>query len=141
LRQLYPVETICMHGSPYSKYDNKALWEEYSYSQYGIIAEPYFDLNFNDMLYLTDTGRRWDGAAFSVRDKISVDHASMIELKGELKSTMDIISAAESGFLPDKLMITTHPQRWTDQLIPWTRELVLQNFKNIIKYIIVRSRR
>ena len=27
-RQFYPVKTICMHGSPTSKYDNRKIWEE-----------------------------------------------------------------------------------------------------------------
>ena len=31
------------------------------------------------------------------------------------RSTFDIIEAAEKGLLPDKMMINTHPQRWTDQ--------------------------
>jgi hypothetical protein len=35
----------------------------------GIIGEPYFDVDFSKMLYLTDTGRRWDGGIVSVRDK------------------------------------------------------------------------
>ena len=37
---------------------------------YGIIAEPYFDLDFDEVFYLTDTGRRWDGDDVSVRDKV-----------------------------------------------------------------------
>ena len=43
LRQLAPIETICMHGSPLSKYDNRMLWEYYDYRDFGIIGEPYFD--------------------------------------------------------------------------------------------------
>jgi hypothetical protein len=27
LRKLAPVKTICMHGSPCSKWDSKALWK------------------------------------------------------------------------------------------------------------------
>ncbi|MBC8179929.1 hypothetical protein H8E88_02285 [candidate division KSB1 bacterium] len=38
LRKLYPVKTICMHGSPLSKYDNRLLWEKYDYRDYGIIG-------------------------------------------------------------------------------------------------------
>jgi hypothetical protein len=37
---------------------------------FGIIAEPYFDVDFKEVLYLTDTGRRWDGDEVSVRDKV-----------------------------------------------------------------------
>src|SRR5690625_2901666 len=58
-----------MHGSPLSRYDNRDLWKSYSYRDYGIIAEPYFDMDFSRVLYLTDTGRRWDGDKVSVRDR------------------------------------------------------------------------
>ena len=68
-REIYPVKTICMHGSPLSKYDNRLLWEKYDYRDFGIIGEPYFDIDFSEVLYLTDTGRRWDGV--SLRDKVS----------------------------------------------------------------------
>ena len=59
-----------MHGSPRSKWDSKDLWKKYNYRDYGIIGEPYFDVNFDNMFYLTDTGRRWDGWKVSVRDKV-----------------------------------------------------------------------
>ncbi len=36
------------------------MWKRYSYRDFGIIAEPYFDVDFGEVLYLTDTGRRWD---------------------------------------------------------------------------------
>ena len=49
------------------------------------------------------------------------------------RKTWDIIDAAEKGLLPDKVMINTHPQRWTDNPVEWTKELVWQNFKNVIK--------
>ncbi len=60
-----------MHGSPLSKWDNRDLWKKYDYRDFGIIAEPYFDLDFDEVFYLTDTGRRWDGSSVSVRDKVS----------------------------------------------------------------------
>ena len=69
LRKLVPVTTICMHGSPLSKWDRRAIWEKYDYRALGITAEPYFDVDFNHTFYLTDTGRRWDGYKVSVRDK------------------------------------------------------------------------
>jgi len=47
-----------MHGSPLSKYDNRKIWEKYDYRDYGIIAEPYFDIDFNEVFYMTDKGRK-----------------------------------------------------------------------------------
>ncbi|MBC8180177.1 hypothetical protein H8E88_03550 [candidate division KSB1 bacterium] len=55
-------------------------------------------------------------------------------------STQDIIDAAFADKLPDKIMITVHPQRWSDSFLPWIRELVWQNFKNQVKKYVVRSK-
>jgi len=171
LREFYPVKTICMHGSPLSKYDNRELWEKYDYRDFGIIAEPYFDVDYDEVFYLTDTGRRWDGEKVSVRDKVGSQRSEVRGQKSEVggwrsndrrqrtegkedkeirglevkqwpsfHSTFDIIAAVEKGLLPDRVMINTHPQRWTDKPLPWVRELLWQNFKNLIKqYFYVRK--
>ncbi len=34
-RKIVPVKTICMHGSPLSKWDNKKIWEKYDYRGFG----------------------------------------------------------------------------------------------------------
>ena len=150
-RELYPVKTICMHGSPLSKWDNRDLWKKYDYRDFGIIAEPYFDLNFDEVFYLTDTGRSWNNSKASVRDKVKKTEVSgqrsevgkgqrsdvgdqISEVKDlRFRHTWDIILAAESGLLPDKIMINTHPQRWDDRFGPWVKELVWQNVKNVVK--------
>jgi len=62
-----------MHGSLLSKWDNWDLREKYDYRDFGIIAGPYFDVDFDEVLYLTDTGRRWDGDKVSVRSKAISD--------------------------------------------------------------------
>ena len=146
LRKLYPVKTICMHGSPLSKWDNRDLWKRYNYKDYDIIAEPYFDLDFDKVFYLTDTGRRWDGDAFNVRDKVeTLERGNVRTVKREMafeglrfRHTWDIIEAVDRGLLPNKMMINTHPQRWTNSPMEWTKELLWQNVKNVVKYFYVR---
>lgn len=136
-RQFYPVRTICMHGAPTSQWDGKDLWKKYSYRDLGIIGEPYFDVDFADVFYLTDTGRCWDGFKVSVRDKIPV-YQDQWNAKGLVYHTTDaIIQAAEQGSLPPRIMITTHPQRWTDNRRAWVKELLIQNLKNLIKRLII----
>ena len=132
-RQFYPVRTICMHGAPTSQWDGKELWKHYDYRDLGIIGEPYFDIDFSQMFYLTDTGRCWDGYKVSVRDKIPVYQDQWNALGLVYHATNDIIHAAEQGSLPTRIMITTHPQRWTDRPLAWLKELLVQNAKNIIK--------
>ncbi len=132
LRKLVEVKTICMHGSPRSKFDNKEIWNKYDYRSLDIIGEPYYDVNFDEVFYLTDTGRRWDGWKTSVRDKVS---QQMNWIKQDLvyHSTDDIISALNNNQLPNKIMFTMHPQRWSEGGIPWFKELILQTIKNEIK--------
>lgn len=129
LRKLVPVTTICMHGSPRSQWDSKKLWEKYDYRTLGIIGEPYFDLDFNKIFYLTDTGRRWDGWRMSVRDKVP-QQDEWIKKGWVYHSTRDIIKAIQSDTLPYPLMMTFHPQRWTDKPFPWVKEWLLQGIKN-----------
>jgi hypothetical protein len=52
-------------------------------------------------------------------------------------STFDVIAAIEAGRFPDKVMMTVHPQRWTDDPLLWTRELISQNIKNVVKTILI----
>lgn len=138
-RKNFDIKTICMHGSPRSKYDNKIIWshrdangKQYNYKDLGIIGEPYYDIDFNEFAYFTDTGRRWNGERFSIRDKVNSKY------NFNFKSTQDIINNIEK--LPNKVMFTIHPERWHNSTIPWVKELVWQNFKNVVKRVVVKKR-
>lgn len=137
-RQFYSVKTICMHGSPCSKYDSRDLWKHYDYHDFGIIGEPYFDVDFSQVLYLTDTGRRWDGFNMSVRDKIPVYQDRWLKEGLVYHSTNDIIQAIGMGALPERLMMTTHPQRWTDAWGEWLVEMSSQAIKNVVKRVLLK---
>jgi len=132
LKALVNIQTVCMHGSPLSKYDNKIIWKKYNYKELGIIGEPYLDLDWNEFGYFTDTGRRWNGDRHNVRDKVKSKY------QFDFKSTFDIINNVNS--LPNKLMITLHPQRWSNNIFNWYKELITQSGKNIIKeYFFVKN--
>lgn len=135
-RQYYPVSTICMHGAPTSKWDGRELWKHYDYRQYGIIGEPYFDVDFSQVFYLTDTGRCWDGYKVSVRDKIPMYQDQWTANGWVYSRTQQIVKAAQYNQLPTRIMITTHPQRWTNNPVLWAKELVIQNLKNAIKRLL-----
>ncbi|MBR3698919.1 MAG: hypothetical protein IKM85_05295 [Bacteroidales bacterium] len=140
LRALVPVSTISMHGSPKSKWDSRDLWEHYDYHRLGIDTESYLDTDFSKVFYLTDTGRRWDGFNVSVRDKIPEFQDRWTSQGLVYHSTDDIIRAVVGETFPRNVLITTHPQRWTNRHIPWVWELVLQNFKNLVKRAIVKNK-
>ena len=126
-RQFYPIKTISMHGSPILPYDNRDMWNSFDYHQWKIIGEPYFDIDYQHVAYLTDTGRRWNDTQSNRRDKVDSPY------QFNFKTTDEVIDAIRRGHLPDQLMITTHPQRWSDNIIKWTQELIFQHIKNKIK--------
>ena len=138
-RQYYPVKTICMHGAPRSKFDGRDLWKQFDYHDYGIVGEPYFDVDFSKVFYLTDTGRRWDGFNVSVRDKVPVYQDEWKRQGWAYHGTDDILDAIGTGVFPRQLMMTTHPQRWTDRRGEWLREKVGQTAKNVVKGWMVKS--
>lgn len=128
-----PITSICMHGSPRSPWDSKDLWKKYDYRTLGVTFEPYLDTDFSKTFYLTDTGRRWDGFKVSVRDRIPEHQDRWVKEGLVFYGTDDVIKAAEQGRLPKMLIITTHPQRWNEELGPWIKEFILQNLKNMVK--------
>ena len=137
-QQFYLVKTICMHGAPRSKYDGRDLWKRFDYHDYGVLGEPYFDVDFSKVFYLTDTGRRWDGFNVSVRDKVPVYQDEWIRQGLIYHYTEDILKALERKSFPKQLMMTTHPQRWTNSTCPWLKELCCQSVKNVAKGLLVR---
>jgi hypothetical protein len=175
-RKSFDIKTICMHGSPLSRYDNRMIWEKYDYRELGIIAEPYFDVDFGQVFYITDTGRKWNNEGASVRDRVdsgfdiqvkSTKHLIELVKRGKdkkkssaheitrnsTKGRRDELSAGEKipadkasplrgtkTQLPDKIMINVHPQRWHDRPLPWVKELVGQNVKNVVKAALIKIR-
>ncbi|WP_321332899.1 hypothetical protein [uncultured Bacteroides sp.] len=137
IREFYPAKTICMHGSPLSKWDNRKLWEKYNYREIGIIGEPYFDVDYSKVLYITDTGRGWSNAKVSVRDKIANSNKT---LQLNIKNTQQMIEMIESNCFPNYIIINTHPQRWFPFGINWMKELLLQALKNRVKRILILIR-
>jgi len=103
------------------------LWKRYDYKGLGIIAEPYLDIDYNHVFYITDTGRKWNNKASSIRDRVN----SRFNIP--IRSTFHFMELARQNALPDRIMINVHPQRWHAKAWPWVRELVWQNVKNVVK--------
>ena len=137
LREIAPVRSICMHGSPRSPFDSRDIWRKYDYRTLGIETEPYLDTDFSKVFYLTDTGRRWDGYKVSVRDKVPEYQDKWTSEGLVFHSTDDVIGGLESGRIPQRLMLTVHPQRWNPFGALWLEELTLQKAKNLVKRLIL----
>jgi hypothetical protein len=116
-RKICPVDTICMHGSPLSKYNNRDLWKYYDFHSYGILGEAFlsFEQDHNDIHYLTDTGRTWSNR-HTLRDVMKTKPGSDNPLS--LDTTDDLI-AWISQRSEKRLYITVHPERWSSNPGEW----------------------
>lgn len=144
LRKVVPITTACAHGSPRSPWNSQNLWKHHDIHTLGIDYEPMLDTDFSKTLYLTDTGRRWDGYKVSVRDKVPQFQEQWQREGLVFHSTDDIIHAISDvhhkihGY---RLLINTHPQRWMPFGTRWVIEAGLQQWKNIAKSLIVKQQK
>lgn len=142
LRKIAPITTACAHGSPRSRWNSQDIWKQYDIHSLGIEYEPMLDTDFSSTLYLTDTGRRWDGCRVSVRDKVPTFQKRWKKEGLSFHTTNDIIHAINNINHPIhqyNLLINTHPQRWMPFGIYWIKEALLQRTKNIAKRLIVST--
>jgi hypothetical protein len=133
-RSLCDVRTICMHGSPLSRYDNRDLWKRYDFREFGIVGEAYLSMAGKDLRYLTDTGRNW-GGKHSVRDAMPGAGA----VPPSVETTDDLInwigSAGEEG-----LYLTVHPERWAMSEGEWAVGSLTDLAVNMGKAVFVAMR-
>jgi hypothetical protein len=110
------------------------LWKVYNYLNYGIIGEPYFDTDFNEVFYITDAGRAWNNKDINKRDKVKSKY------NFTFNHTNDIINALKENKLPDKIMVNIHPEFWTDETFKWYRIYLNRKLRNTVKKIILRNK-
>lgn len=132
LRKFYPVKTICMHGSPLSKWDNKTIWQHYDYKKYGILADTSLDIDYEKVFYISDNGRAWNRTSVSVRDKV----VSSFDIP--IKNSFHLIEMIRQGRLPDKIMINAHPDTFFDFGVKYGLNWAFIEAKNLAKWIIVK---
>lgn len=131
-RALCDVRTICMHGSPLSRYDNRDLWKRYDFGEFGIAGEAYLSMAGKGLRYLTDTGRTW-GGKHSVRDAMPGAGAVPVETTDDLTCWIEF-SGAEG------LYLTVHPERWAVSEGEWATNYVKDIVVNTGKAVLVAMR-
>jgi len=131
-RKIARVETICMHGNPLTKWDNRDLWKRYDFREFALVGEAYLSFDASKTTYLSDTGRAW-GGRHKVKDLLPGACASGCVMM--LSSTDDV-----TGFVlrahPAVCYILTHPERWNENPVDWTLSLVSDVAVNVAKTVL-----
>lgn len=134
-REKYDVKTVCMHGNPLSKYDNRDMWGRCRLSDFGLLGEPYLSLDYHKFTYFSDSGRNWDINKNKIKDTLlSPEQAAGV------RNTDDLIQLIRMGNIQD-ICILTHPERWPRTGASYCYRYFVDMVYNVGKWIIVKSRR
>jgi len=132
-RKICEVKTICMHGSPLSKYDNRDLWKIYDFKEFGILGEAY--LSVEEINYFSDTGRTWSPRN-KLRDvlkytNVPINQCALVE------NTDDLLDLIKSG-KENRLYLLAHPERWASNSFEWLwyhmKDIVFNIGKKIVRH-------
>lgn len=136
-KRICDIKTICMHGSPLSKFDNRDLWKRYNFQDFGIVGEAYLSFNDTniDLQYFTDTGRTWSGKK-SIRDVIPTQ-SEITNIKKNIHSTDQLIDWLKKE-IPGELYLTIHPERWSNNFMEWILWGLLDHSMNFGKQIFTK---
>ncbi|RJQ27855.1 MAG: hypothetical protein C4589_07755 [Peptococcaceae bacterium] len=130
-REICQVKTICMHGSPLSKYDNRDLWEHYDFKEFGLAGEAY--LSVKGVSYFSDTGRSWNWKN-KMRDFVADNCGNNFNVN----STFELIGLIKAK-RAKRLYILAHPERWaaseTERIFSWAVDYVFNAGKKVLQKI------
>jgi|TARA_Y100000310_G_scaffold344973_1_gene460883 hypothetical protein len=133
LRQISPVNTVSMHGNPLTKFDNRDFWKNFKFSEFKLVGEVYLSINFEKVLYYSDTGRTWEDGKYNLKDFIPKNQ-KRVKDKPVLKTTTDVINFINTE--NKNLYLLIHPERWSynlkQYLIALAKDLLINSIKSVI---------
>jgi hypothetical protein len=108
LRQFQEVATVAPHGDPLSKYSNMERADILNLKELGILGDAQFDINFSNVLYITDTGGIF-GSSNNRRDWVEGQNL-------RTPTPPDELAAALCPSTTGLVLLSTHPERWPSSL-------------------------
>jgi len=73
-----------------------------------LLLDSYFDINYNKVYYIPNTGRGWNSAIISVSDKVYT------WFNNRINNTAHFIELVKQNKLLDKIVINFYLARWFD---------------------------
>lgn len=126
LGELAPVSTICMHGSPLSKENNMAIWDHWNYRDHGV-EDCILSYDYSGHAFFTDSGRTFGVSGANLRDELG-----NADIYTDVRSTEDLVKFIHDR-RTDKIMVSCHPERWSDQKVDWSLQFTKDKLANTIK--------
>jgi hypothetical protein len=133
-RRLHPVKTISSHGRPLGAYNNLYLWgpldeRELLFKKFGILGDAILDIDYSNVVYISDTGRNWSSTKSNVRDKVD----SLIKI--DFRNGYNLYSYLDHHPNP-KMVFQIHPERWSSNNLDYSMQFCKDFCINLVKTII-----
>jgi len=128
LREITAINTIAMHGSPLSRYNNIDLWRIKKLSDYELKADAFLTVDYSGVPYFTDTGRSWSATSTNLRDK---PESAKAPPRG-IKKNGDLLNFINSE-QPMRVALSAHPERWAISMTDWSVQLFKDSGINAVK--------
>lgn len=135
IRAIAPVSTVAMHGSPLAPESNLRIWEHASYSDYGV-SDCLLSYGWDEFNYFTDAGRTFGQTSANLRDDLgNATTPPGIHTSHDLASYLESLGC-------NRVMISTHPERWSSRPVIYVRQWCWDTAANIAKrgLRLIRSR-
>jgi hypothetical protein len=126
LREIAPIKTIAMHGSPFSKFNNMKIWEYHSFEDHHVM-DCILSFDWKEYAFFTDTGRTFGESSSNLRDRIGSNLSY-----GDVRTSADL-AAFLGQRRHDKIQLSTHPERWDEHLYPWLLQAAKDHAANAVK--------
>jgi len=115
LREIAPVNTISMHGSPLSRFDNRDLWRDGKnhdllLQKHSILGEIYLDIDYSEIAYISDTGRNWSRERSNIRDRVE---SGLNPDFADGEGLLDYLKARPHP----RIIMLFHPERWNERAL------------------------
>jgi hypothetical protein len=136
LRSITECRTVCMHGSPLSKYNNLDLMRSNRWKEFGLLGEAILSFKKFNIIYLTDTGGGWGFyGSHNLRDRLPKSGEKAANMP---RSTSDLLYLLERDGVP--IYLNIHPERWATGWWDGIWCGLIDSISNAIKYTLSRNR-
>lgn len=132
-RKRYEVRTVCAHGNPLTRHDNKDIWGKCQFSDFGLLGEPYLSLDYSKFAYFSESGRTWRNTKTQKME--GKDHVSSPFSEIQPRNTDELIRIIREGKLPN-ICILAHSERWSKDwasfMSRWLLDFAFSSGKKVI---------
>lgn len=134
IRDIAPVRSIAMHGSPLSSENNMTIWDHFDFSGYDVI-DAILSFDYSGYVFFTDAGRTFGQTGANLRDYLG-NASSIPSVRNSDQLATYILTSPSCP-----IQINVHPERWNEPGWDWYRQWTLDVGANVAKRALRKLRK